>query len=76
MTDYKNIFELVKHFNDLTSRKPNFLDMLKITLGDYYWADDRDSLPQELEWVNCGSDFPSGKWFSFSKASARIVRGI
>ncbi|MFA5316712.1 MAG: FRG domain-containing protein [Dehalococcoidales bacterium] len=61
MADYKSIFELVKHFNSLTSCVPNHLEILKIKQGDYYWADDCDSLPPDLEWVNCGKDFPSAK---------------
>lgn len=58
MKEYKSIFELVRNLQNLVSSKPNFLETLK---GEYYWADDSDSLSPDLEWVNCGKDFPSGK---------------
>jgi len=61
MKEYKNIFELVKNFQSSVSRKPSSLEILKINQGEYYWMDDRDSLPLDLEWVNCGRDFPSAK---------------
>ena len=74
MREYKNIFELVKDFHDLASRTENPLDILKIRQGEYYWADDRDSLPPDLEWVNCGKDFPSAKLL-LMESSADLFRG-
>ncbi len=74
MTDYKNIFELVKHFKNLESRTPIPLEILKIRQGEYYWADDRDSLPLDLEWVNCGKDFPSAKLL-LMESCAGLFRG-
>jgi len=61
MSHHKNIFSLVKHFKNLSSRTPSILKKLEFKLGEFYWADDSDSLSPDLEWVNCGRDFPSGK---------------
>lgn len=61
MADYKNIFQLVKHIKNSTSGEPDAFKIFDLKRGEYYCADDRDSLPADLEWVNCGEDFPSGK---------------
>jgi hypothetical protein len=74
MKEYKNIFELVKDFQDLASRTANPLEILKIRQGEYYWADDSDSLPLDLEWVNCGKDFPSAKLI-LMESSVGLFRG-
>lgn len=60
MGEYKNIFELVKYLKDTT---PSSSPFLKCEPDDYYWVDARDSLPEELEWVNCGRDFSQAKLF-------------
>lgn len=74
MREYKNIFEVVKYFQNLASRTPNPLEILKIKQGEYYWADARDSLPPDLEWVNCGKDFPSAKLL-LAESSVGLFRG-
>ncbi|MEW6075796.1 MAG: FRG domain-containing protein [Candidatus Omnitrophota bacterium] len=58
MTKYKDIFEVVKYFRDTAPTPPPFL---KGKPNDYYWVDARDSLPEGLEWVNCGRDFSPGQ---------------
>jgi hypothetical protein len=60
MVDYKDIFELVKYFHDIASPPPPFL---RNEPDGYAWVDVRNSLPEELEWVNCGRDFSPGKLF-------------
>ncbi len=74
MREYKNIFELVKNFQDLASRTANLLEILKIRQGEYYWSDDSDSLSLDLEWVNCGKDFPSAKLI-LMESSVGLFRG-
>ncbi|MCX5709300.1 MAG: FRG domain-containing protein [Candidatus Omnitrophica bacterium] len=70
MADYNNIFELVKYFQNTTPVHP----FLKDDPNGYTWVDVRNSLPEELEWVNCGSDFPPGKLFP-SIFSPYLYRG-
>jgi len=60
MADYKDIFELVKHLHAVASPPPPFL---KNEPDGYVWVDARDSVPEELEWVNCGRDFSPGQLF-------------
>jgi hypothetical protein len=74
MREYKNIFELVKDSQDFASRTPSPLEIFEIRQGEYYWADDRDSLSPDLEWVNCGKDFPSAKLI-LMESSVGLFRG-
>jgi hypothetical protein len=61
MTVYRNIFQLVAYFKNIISRTQDSLKILNFKQSEYYWVDDSDSLPVDLEWANCGKDFPSGR---------------
>lgn len=59
MSDYKNIFQLVKYLQTATPVHPFLTDDPE----GYAWVDSRDSLSEDLEWVNCGRDFPPTQLF-------------
>jgi len=72
MTIYKNIHELVRYLHE-SARPPSIFPM-KNESNSYLWIDARDSLSEELEWVNCGEDFPPGKLIP-SNFSGGLYRG-
>lgn len=58
MADYKSIFQLVKHIKNSTG-EPEAFKIFDLKRGEYFLVDNSNSLPADLEWVNCGKDFPS-----------------
>jgi len=72
MTVYKDISELVGHLQK-SAQLPHVFPM-KNEPDSYLWVDARNSLPEELEWVNCGRDFSPGKLIP-SNFSGGLYRG-
>lgn len=54
MKVYKNIFALTEHFENTTPNHP----FLKSDPEGFTWV---NSLPEDLEWVNCGRNYPAGQ---------------